>query len=192
MGVGYRPAVTGTRPGAPRHVLAHTSGLDPARLGGIRALLDDAFAGDFDDDDWEHALGGVHALALDGDRVVGHASVVQRRLVAGDRVLRAGYVEGVGVHPARRRQGIASRLMHDLEEVIRRAYDLGALGASDDAARLYAARGWVAWRGPLAALTPAGVVETPDEGGAVYVFPVTPGLDLDARLICDWRDGDVW
>ena len=31
-----------------------------------RALLDEAFGGDFDDDDWEHALGGMHAVAFDG------------------------------------------------------------------------------------------------------------------------------
>ena len=48
------------------------------------------------DQDWEHALGGVHAVAwLDGE-VVGHASVVQRRLLHDGRALRTGYVEGVG------------------------------------------------------------------------------------------------
>ena len=33
------------------------------------------------DDDWEHGLGGIHALAYEDDELVGHASVVQRRLL---------------------------------------------------------------------------------------------------------------
>ncbi|HET9437338.1 MAG TPA: hypothetical protein VFO64_03980, partial [Gaiellaceae bacterium] len=59
-------------------VRAHTSDLGRAELAEIRELLDAAFAGDFADEDWEHALGGVHLLLSEGDRLVGHASVVQR------------------------------------------------------------------------------------------------------------------
>ena len=70
-----------------------------------RALLDEVFAGELTDDDWEHALGGVHALVWDGDELAGHASVVQRRLLHGGRALRAGYVEGVGVRARARRRG---------------------------------------------------------------------------------------
>ena len=43
------------------------------------------------DDDWEHALGGIHALAWEDDVLIGHASVIQRRLMAttGARCARA-------------------------------------------------------------------------------------------------------
>lgn len=75
----------------------HTAELDGGTRRAVRALLRDAFDGDFSDDDWEHALGGVHALARADDRVVGHAAVVQRRLLHGGRALRAGYVEAVAV-----------------------------------------------------------------------------------------------
>jgi aminoglycoside 2'-N-acetyltransferase I len=75
--------------------------------------------------------------------------------------------------------------------VIRAAYDVGALGATDDGARLYEARGWQRWEGPTSALTPDGVVRTAEDDGAVYVLPVTE-LDVTGELICDWRDGDVW
>jgi aminoglycoside 2'-N-acetyltransferase I len=108
------------------------------------------------------------------------------------RALRAGYVEGVGVRADRRRRGPGGALMGSLEEIIRRAYDLGALGATDEAARLYARRGWQVWRGRLSALTPSGVTPTPDEEGAVYVLADTVALDLGGELTCDWRDGDVW
>jgi aminoglycoside 2'-N-acetyltransferase I len=55
--------------------------------------------------DWEHALGGIHALVWDGGELIGHSSVVQRRLLHHGHALRAGYVEGVGVRPDRRGQG---------------------------------------------------------------------------------------
>ena len=70
--------------------------------------------------------------------------------------------------------------------------DLGALGASDEAAAFYAARGWQLWRGRSCAFTPDGVRRTPDEDGCIYVFPGSARLDLDADLTCDWREGDVW
>jgi aminoglycoside 2'-N-acetyltransferase I len=171
---------------------AHTADLEPAVLAAARALLDDVFEGEMTDHDWEHSLGGVHALAWEGDELVGHASVVQRRLSHGGRALRAGYIEGVGVRADRRRHGHAAAMMDALERVVRGAYDLGALGASDEGAAFYASRGWQLWQGPTFALTPAGVVRTEGEDGSVYVLPVAVALDLGGELTCDWRDGDVW
>jgi len=43
-----------------------------------------------------------------------------------------------------------------LERLAGAAYDLAALGATDEATAFYAARGWQLWRGPSSALTPAG------------------------------------
>ena len=172
--------------------VAHTAQLEAGALAAARSLLYGVFD-DMTEHDWEHSLGGIHALAYEGSELVGHAAVVQRRLVHGGRALRAGYVEGVGVRADRRRRGHASGMMEALERVIRDAYELGALGASDEARRFYAGRGWRLWGGPLGALTPDGVVATPDEQGGVYVLPVDGvPLDLSGRLVCDWRDGDVW
>jgi aminoglycoside 2'-N-acetyltransferase I len=89
-----------------------------------------------------------------------------------------------------RRRGYGGAMMDALERVIRGAYDLGALGATDSAIPLYEGRGWRRWDGPLFALTPAGRVRTPDEEGAVYALG--DGLDVSGELTCDWRDGDVW
>ena len=77
-----------------------------------------------------------------------------------------------------RRRGHASEMMEALERVIRDAYEVGALGATDEAKLFYAGRGWRLWGGPLSALTPDGVVRTPDEQGGVYVLPVE-GVPLD-------------
>lgn len=172
--------------------VAHTADVGPEALAAARALLVEVFDGDLDEHDWEHALGGMHALAWKGDELVGHASVVQRRLLHGGRALRAGYVEGVGVRSDRQRRGYGAALMDALDRVLRGGYEVGALGATDEAVRLYTSRGWRAWRGRLSALTPAGVVRTKDEEGSVYVLPLSAPLDLDGELTCDWRDGDVW
>ena len=84
---------------------AHTADLDGATLGAVRALLEAVFAGDFTEHDWEHSLGGVHALVWEGGEPIGHAAVVQRRLLHRGRALRAGYVEGVAVRADRRGRG---------------------------------------------------------------------------------------
>ncbi|MEV0374766.1 GNAT family N-acetyltransferase [Streptomyces sp. NPDC050636] len=171
--------------------ISHTADLDAATLKAARALLYDVFD-DMTSEDWEHALGGLHALVHEDGELIGHASVVQRRLLHGGRVLRCGYVEGVGVRADRRGRGHGAALMDALERVVRGGYDLGALGASDAAADFYAARGWQLWRGPSWALTPAGIRRTADEDGYIYVLPAAVPLDLDADLTGDWRDGDIW
>ena len=171
---------------------AHTADLDAATLAAARSLLDAAFDGEFDDDDWEHCLGGIHVLAYERDDLVGHGVVVQRRLLHAGRALRCGYVEGVAVRPDRRRRGIAASVMGEVERLVRGGYELGALSTSDDGIPLYESRGWRLWRGPTAALTPSGLSRTPDDDGSVYVLPVEVPLDLDGEIACDWRDGDVW
>jgi aminoglycoside 2'-N-acetyltransferase I len=170
----------------------HTADLDAATRSRARALLDVVFGDDMTDDDWDHALGGVHALAWEGDELIGHASVVQRRLLHGGRALRCGYVEGVGVRPDRRRRGLGGALMDAVGRVIRGAYELGALGATEEGARLYISRGWKRWQGPTSALMPAGITRTEEDDGFVYVLEVDVPLDLSGALTCDWRDGDVW
>lgn len=171
--------------------LAHTAQLTAPVRAAARALLYDVFD-DMTESDWEHSLGGMHALAWEGDDLVGHAAVVQRRILHAGKALRAGYVEGVGVRADRRRRGHGAAMMTELERVIRAAYDLGALGASDEGAAFYAARGWQLWRGPLSALTPDGLRPTPEEDGAIFVLPGAARLTPGAALTCDWREGDVW
>ncbi len=170
---------------------AHTADLDAEVLNAGRALLYDVFD-DMTDHDWEHSLGGIHALVWEGGELIGHASVIQRRLMHGGRALRAGYVEGVGVRADQRGRGHGTAMMDALERVTRRAYDLGALGSTQEAAAFYAARGWQPWRGQCSALTPDGVMRTKEEEGWIYVLPLSVPLDLSGELTCDWRDGDVW
>jgi aminoglycoside 2'-N-acetyltransferase I len=170
---------------------AHTADLDAGTRSAIRALMDAAFGG-VSDDTFENVLGGVHALLVEDGELVGHASVVQRRMLHGGRALRTGYIEGVAVREDRRRRGHGAAMMSVLERVVRSGYQLGALGASEDGGRLYASRGWQLWRGPSSALTPDGIRRTADSDGAIYVLPVSVPVDLTGELTCDWRPGSVW
>lgn len=172
--------------------LVHTSDLDAETSHNARRLLEEAYAGEFSESDWEHALGGMHALIVHRGALIAHASVVQRRLIHHGRSLRCGYVEGVAVEEDWRGQGLGHAVMDAVEQVIRGAYQTGALSASGPGARLYSPRGWLRWQGPTAVLAPAGVTRTPDDDGSVFVLPVTVELDPDEELVCDWRDGDVW
>jgi aminoglycoside 2'-N-acetyltransferase I len=172
--------------------LVHTAYLDVSELRQIRELLDIGFEGRLDEQDFEHALGGMHALLRQHGELIAHGSVVQRRLLHQGRALRTGYVEAVAVRPELRGLGHGSSVLTALETVIRGGYEIGALGASDQAVELYVRRGWRLWRGTVSAMTPRGIERTPDEDGGIYVLPVTAELSWDGDLACDWRDGDVW
>jgi aminoglycoside 2'-N-acetyltransferase I len=159
-----------------------TAELDTQTLATVRSLLEDVFAGEFSQHDWEHALGGLHALAFCDSELVGHGSVVARRLDLDGRPVEAGYVEGMAVAESHRRRGFGGAIMRALEDHIRSACELGALAATDSAAAFYAQRGWVRWTGPT----------EPDGEGAVHVLPVSVPVDPTATLAADWRSGDVW
>jgi aminoglycoside 2'-N-acetyltransferase I len=172
---------------------AHTADLSPAELDAVRRLLEAAFEGDFGEEDWDHGLGGMHALVHDDSGLAAHGAVVMRRVRHDGRWLRTGFVENVAVRADVRRTGLGGRVMAELERVVDRAYDLGALSASEDGARLYTSRGWERWTGRVHALSPRdGIVRLPEEEGGTYVRAALAGpLDPGRELVFDWRDGDV-
>jgi aminoglycoside 2'-N-acetyltransferase I len=172
--------------------LVHTADLDSETRQRVCQMVTAAFAGDFTDDDWEHALGGMHALIWHHGAIIGHTAVVQRRLLYRGSALRCGYVEGVAVREDFRGQGLVHALLDGAEQVIRGAYQVGAVSSSDLARRVYTARGWLPWRGATSVLAPTGPARTPDDDGTVFVLPVGISLDTSADLMCDWRAGDVW
>lgn len=172
--------------------VAHTADLDAPTLAVVRELLNGAFGNGFTDDDWEHALGGMHALVWEGTDLAGHGSVVQRRLLHQGRALRTGWIEGVAVRADRRGHGYGAAVMDALERVVRGGYELGGLSSSDEAVTFYAARGWRLWQGPCSVLTPTGIVPAHDVRGGIYVLPGRVPLDVSAEITCDWRDGVPW
>lgn len=173
-----------------------THDLTATEITAIRALLVAAFASDpedaFTDDDWEHAVGGVHfVLDLDGE-IVAHASVVERELHVGGRPLRTGYVEAVATATDRQGDGLGSLVMREVTAYIRDEFELGALGTGRQ--RFYERQGWRTWTGPSAVRTTAAERPTPDDDGYIMVLttPTSPPLDLGGVISCEWRPGDVW
>lgn len=161
----------------------------------IRELLWAAFpSGDqeFTEDDWQHAIGGLHfVLELDG-KILAHASVVRRELHVGGRRVRTGYVEAVATHPDQQGRGLGTRVMRDVTSYIQERFELGALGTGSH--HFYERLGWLRWRGPTSVRTDDGAHRTPGEDGLILVLPTpsSPELDLAAPMSCEWRPGDVW
>ncbi|MFD8086464.1 GNAT family N-acetyltransferase [Kitasatospora sp. NPDC059722] len=172
---------------------ARTAELDASTLDEARALLFEVFGADLTEADWEHALGGVHALLREDGVLIGHAAVVPRVFRHDGRQVRTGYVEGVAVRADRQGRGHGSVLMGSVAGLVRGGYELGALSSSDAAVEFYANRGWLRWDGLLSAATRhGGERPTPDDEGGVFVLPGTAPLDLTGLLTCDWRPGDLW
>jgi aminoglycoside 2'-N-acetyltransferase I len=174
-----------------------TPELTETELTELRRLVDAAFADpravSFNDDDWAHALGGVHfVLDVDGT-IASHAAVVERELHVDGRPLRTGYVEAVATLPERQGQGLGSRVMRDVNEYLATTFELGALATSVQG--FYERLGWQVWQGPTYVRTPNGDERTADEDGGILILltPSSPaGLDLTAPISCEWRPGDVW
>ena len=175
-----------------------TPELTATQTDGLRRLLWAAFNDPnpderFSEDDWQHALGGMHFLAEEDGRIVGHGSVVERDIRVGGRPLRTGYVEAVATDPQRQGRGIGTALMRAVAAYLGEAgYQLGALGTGSQG--FYERLGWTTWRGPSSVRTPEGERPTPEEDGYIMVLatPASPPFDLDAPISCEWRPGDVW
>ena len=174
-----------------RMQLAHTAQLSPDDLAAVRKLIFTVFA-DVEEEDWDHCLGGVHAVLWEGREVIATGSVVQRQLFHRGRVFRTGYVEGVAVRADRQRQGLGAAVMSELERIVAGAYELGALASTDAGLPFYEARGWRRWRGATYAATPDGRVRTPGDDDAVFVWPLATSLDVTGDIVCDFRGGSYW
>jgi aminoglycoside 2'-N-acetyltransferase I len=167
--------------------------LTDGELAAIRRLMDDAFEGDFADEDLDHALGGRHWFVEDGGRIVTHASVVER-VIEVDRVpLRTGYVEAVGTAPDLQRRGLGTRVMEGATRHIHERFELGCLGTGEWA--FYEHLGWERWQGPsFVRLENGTLVRSPDDDDGIMVLrtPATPTIDPRSSITCGWRPGDSW
>jgi aminoglycoside 2'-N-acetyltransferase I len=168
-----------------------TADLSREELDAIRAMLSAAFEGDFAEEDWHHALGGWHVIALDGVPV-GHAAVVERAIEVDGRPVRAGYVEGVATAPVRRGEGVGSTVMQRVADELRAHFDIGILSTSVDA--FYEPLGWEHWRGPTFVRHGPEAVRTADDDDGIMVlrFGPTADLDLGLPISCEARSGDDW
>lgn len=166
--------------------------LAPHELDAIRVLMDAAFDGDFGDADWEHAIGGTHALIGGADGIIAHASVVERAITVAERPLRCGYVEAVGVAPTHQGRGLGTAVMRELRTSLDE-FDLGVLSTGEW--HFYERLGWERWHGTTWVRHAGGVLQrTTDEDDGIMVLrtPLSPAVDLTAAIVCEARSGDHW
>lgn len=152
-----------------------------------------AFDGDFDPEDWEHALGGRHFLVFEGGMPLSHASVVERILWIDDIPYRTGYVEAVATEPSHQGLGLGTAVMRQAGEWIRGTFELGCLGTGEH--HFYERLGWERWRGSSAVRHPDGThvpTREDDDGLMILRTEATRGLDLTGLIACSPRSGDDW
>ncbi len=173
-------------------VTVDTDDLAPSDVAAIRRVLDAAFAGRFDEHDWEHSLGGHHAMLRVGDAIVAHGAVVPRTMWIGENECELGYVEAVATAPAAQHQGFGSIVMCALAGVIDERYRIGLL--STCAWHFYERLGWRRWEGSTSVRRAHGeVVRTPDDDDGLMVLANHVGpIDLRQPITCQERTGDDW
>ena len=174
-------------------VVVQSDDLDLAARAALRELWDRAFGDRFSEDDAEHAYGGVHVLARDGRRVVGHASAVPRRLRFGDGPWRpVGYVEAVATEPERQGEGIGRGVVLRLHEQIAARWPVAML-STGRARPFYEALGWEPWQGVSYTQTSSGVVADDEHGGLMVLRIDRLAVpDISVEVTCEDRSGDAW
>jgi aminoglycoside 2'-N-acetyltransferase I len=167
--------------------------VDAPTRAGLRTLWARAFGDRFTDLDADHAFGGVHVVTRAGDRLVGHASAVPRRVRFGDGPWgTVGYVEAVATDPERQGEGIGRRTMETLHREIAARWPVAML-STGRATGFYESLGWERWRGLSYTWTASGVVRDGDHGGLMVLRPdasLVPDLSVD--VTCEDRPGDAW
>ncbi len=166
-------------------------GSDLARQ--MRAMLDEAYEGDFADEDWEHACGGMHFWIEQDGEIAAHAAVVIRTIEFGEQRLRAGYVEAVATREQDRGKGYGTAVMRAAGEWIEQNCEAGVLSTGE--APFYARLGWEMWQGPTWMRREDGSLErTEDDDGGIMVLRTgrSPAWNVQERIVAEERSGDVW
>lgn len=169
-----------------------TAEASPHLLAQVRDLMDDAFQGDFSQEDWEHTIGGTHfVVQIDGE-VVSHASVIERVIEVAGRGFRTGYVEGVATASNLQGQGLGSVAMKAASDFVQSGFEFGTLGTHRHS--FYERLGWERWRGPSYVRRASGVDRTADEDEGLMVLRFGPSanVSLTASITCLERPGDDW
>ncbi len=176
-----------------RMIVRESACLQGSTRDALRELWDRAFGDRFSEDDADHAYGGVHVIAIDDDRIVGHASAIPRRIQFGDARWRTiAYVEAVAVHPDVQRGGLGTHIMRVLQDEMRGRWPTAML-STGRATGFYEALGWERWQGLSYTLTSGGPLEDGEHGG-LMVLRLDGSSDPDVHLTvtCEERAGDAW
>jgi len=156
----------------------------------LRALLFDAFEGDFSQEDWEHTNGGLRFLGYLGAELVAHGSVIKRNVRIDEEDLKIGYVEGLAVAPLYWRRGFGSKLMSEITSYCKTEFRICMLSTGEK--DFYRKLGWLDFEGESYVFRNGVEVRTADEDEGLMYLPRSVGSLGLAKVVCDAREGDDW
>jgi len=156
----------------------------------LRALLADAFEGDFSQEDWEHTNGGLRFLGYLGAELVAHGSVIRRNVRIDEEDLKIGYVEGLAVAPLYWRRGFGSKLMSEITSYCKTEFRISMLSTGEK--DFYRKLGWLDFEGDSYVFRNGVEVRTADEDEGLMYLPRSVGSLSLAKVVCEAREGDDW
>jgi aminoglycoside 2'-N-acetyltransferase I len=169
----------------------NTDDFSPAELREIREMLEEVFGPRYDEQSWEHCLGGMHFLLRREGRLVAHGSLVPRRFVQGGRELNGVYGESMATVKDLQGSGLGTVVVALASAHVRLHYEIAAFGASKY--HFYERLGWRRWQGPTFVLTEDGTrPASPERGSVMALIPADSAVDIGADLATSWRAGDIW
>jgi aminoglycoside 2'-N-acetyltransferase I len=156
----------------------------------LREFLDEAFDYDFTDEDFAHSMGGTHFAVVHNGRLIAHASVVLRRLSFGGQVFDAGYVEALAVALPWRGRGVGSKLLSELTAFCQENFAVSMLSTGSHG--FYERHGWRRMRAESYFYNGTFSVRTSEEDETLMVLSELDEVLSAKKVVCDFRDGDVW
>ena len=157
----------------------------------IRNLLNDAYEGDYSEQDWQHTFGGARFIGTLDEQIVAHAAVVPREVLINELPRTIGYLEGVAVSPKFQSQGLGSQLIQHVSDFCRSSYEISML--STDEFDFYGKFGWQRFKGTSGVMQDSVKSFTPEEDdGLMYLAGNSTDSIEISTAYCDWREGDCW
>ena len=170
---------------------ASDADLDPQISAVVRNLLNDAFEGDFSEEDWKHTFGGMRFLGFLNDQLIAHGAVVPRKIEVDESDLIIGYVEGIAVAPTYWHKGYGSLLMAEITSYCLSEFSLSMLSTSEKG--FYRKHGWSDFEGMSYVLKDGAEIRSEDEDqGLMYLSGLHQFTDYPRKVLCEARDGDAW
>ena len=157
----------------------------------LRNLLNEAFEGDFSEEDWQHTFGGMRFLGFLNDQLIAHGAVVRRKIKVDESDLIIGYVEGIAVAPTYWHKGYGSLLMADITSYCLSEFSLSMLSTSEKG--FYRKHGWCDFEGMSYVFKDGVEIRSEDEDeGLMYLSGLHQFTDYPRKVVCEARDGDAW
>lgn len=164
---------------------------DNTQLEICRSVLNEAFDGDFSEEDWSHTFGGIRFLGFLEKRLIAHGSVVPRTIWMDAIETKVGYVEGIAVEKSYWRRGFGSLLISEITAFCRAEYPISMLSTGEK--EFYRKQGWVDFLGESYVKENGIEIRTKEEDeGLMVLLGALSSLSIPRKVVCETRDGDFW